>query len=228
MFILLTMYESLLSLPYFQGMSKDDITAILDNVAFEFVKHNDGDYICHRGDSCTSFLVLIQGTLQSIAEAPDESYRVIEDITAPYAIEPYSMFGYNTNYKKEYIAKGCCTILAIEKKYLFSELIKHNIFTINFLNLISHKAEKQEEKLWKHTPGSIAGRIVKFISLRCEQQHGRKIISIKMERLASILCETRLNISKSLNEMQAADLLELHRKEIIIPSLKKLTDTITE
>ena len=46
------MYESLLSLPYFQGMSKDDITAILDNVAFEFVKHNDGDCICHRGDSC--------------------------------------------------------------------------------------------------------------------------------------------------------------------------------
>ena len=49
-----------------------------------------------------------------------------------------------------------------------------------------------------------------------------------MERLASLLCETRLNISKALNEMQEAGLLELRRKEIVVPSLKKLTDTITE
>ena len=222
------MYENLLSLPYFQGMSKDDITAILDNVVFEFKKHNDGEYICHRGDSCTSFLILIQGTLQVVAEAPDKSYKLTEEIHTPYAIEPYSMFGYNTKYKREYIAKECCTILNIEKKFLFSELIKHNIFTINFLNLISHNAEKQKKIIWEQTPSSISGRIAKFISLRCEQQQGRKILSIKMERLASILCETRLNISKALNEMQAAGLLELHRKEIIIPSLKKLTDNITE
>ena len=47
-----------------------------------------------------------------------------------------------------------------------------------------------------------------------------------MERLASILCETRLNISKSLNELQEAGLVELHRKEIFIPSLNKLMDII--
>ena len=47
-----------------------------------------------------------------------------------------------------------------------------------------------------------------------------------MERLAEILCETRLNVSKSLNEMQNAGLMELHRKEIIIPSLKKLIDSV--
>ena len=222
------MYESLLSLPYFQGMSKDDITAILDNVVFEFIKYNDGDTICHRGDNCTNFFILIQGKLHAVAEASDKSYRVSEEISAPYAIEPYSMFGYNTCYNREYIAKGACTVLTFEKKFIFSELVKHNIFTINFLNLISHQVEKQREIIWRQAPKSISGRIAKFISLRCEQQQGRKILSIKMECLASILCETRLNISKSLNEMQSLGLLELHRKEIIIPSLKKLTDTITE
>lgn len=222
------MYENLLSLPYFQGMSQDDITAILDKVVFEFVKYNDGEIICHCGDTCNNFLILTQGTLQAIAEAPDKSYKITEDIGAPYAIEPYSMFGYNNSYNRDYIAKGSCTVLSIEKRFLFSEFIKHNIFTINFLNLISHKTEKQGEIIWNKTPSSISGRIAKFISLRCERQHGRKILSIKMERLAEILCETRLNISKSLNEMQSAGLLDLHRKEIIIPSLKKMTDAVTE
>lgn len=222
------MYENLLSLPYFQGMSKDDITAILDNVVFEFVKYNDGDVICRQGEECTNFIILIQGTLQVVAEAPDKSYKLTEEIDAPFAIEPYSLFGYCTRYNREYIAKGNCAILKINKRFLFSDFVKHNIFTINFLNLVTHKVQKQWNVIWKQTPGSISGRIVKFISLRCEQQQGRKILSIKMERLASLLCETRLNISKALNEMQEAGLLELHRKEIVVPSLKKLTDTITE
>ncbi len=222
------MYESLLSLPYFQGMDKDDITRILDNVAFEFIKYNDGEAICRHGENCDKFKILTQGVLQAVAEAPDMSYRLTEEIAAPYAIEPYSMFGHSTKHSRKYIAKGACTILAIDKKFLFSELSAHKIFTINFLNLISSKEQKLESTIWNNTPSSIAGRIAKFISLRCEQQHGRKILSIKMERLAEILCETRLNISKALNSMQDAGLLELHRKEIIIPSLKKLNDTIKE
>ena len=220
------MYENLLCLPYFQGMSKDDITAILDKVALDFIKYEDGECVCHRGDKCDKFFILIQGTLQCIGDAPDKSYRLKEDITAPYAIEPYSMFGYTTDYNREYIAKGSCTILAIEKRFLFSEFTKHNIFTINFLNLISHKAQRQERTIWEKTPATISGRIAQFIALRCELQQGEKRLSIKMERLASILCETRLNISKSLNELQEAGLVELHRKEIVIPSLNKLMEVI--
>ena len=220
------MYENLLCLPYFQGMSKDDITAILDKVALDFIKYEDGECVCHRGDKCDKFFILIQGTLQCIGDAPDKSYRLKEDITAPYAIEPYSMFGYTTDYNREYIAKGACTILAIEKRFLFSEFTKHNIFTINFLNLISHKAQRQERIIWEKTPATISGRIAQFIALRCELQQGEKRLSIKMERLASILCETRLNISKSLNELQEAGLVELHRKEIVIPSLNKLMEVI--
>ena len=220
------MYEHLLCLPYFQGMSKDDITSILDKVVFEFTKYNNEECICKNGENCDRFIILIQGTVQVCVEAPDGSYKITEEIAAPYAIEPYSMFGYNTKFKRKHTAKGSCSILTIDKKFLFSEFIKHKVFTINYLNLISHKTEKTENLIWEKTPSSIAGRIVKFISLRCEQQQGRKVLSIKMERLAEILCETRLNISKALNDMQDAGLLELHRKEIIIPSLKTLMESI--
>lgn len=222
------MYENLLRLPYFQGMSKDDITSILDKVTFEFVKYNSGEIICQLGESCKNFSILVQGKMQVLAKAPDGSYTLTEEIVAPHAIEPYSMFGYNTSYKREYKAQENCTILVIDKKYLFNEFSKHKIFTINYLNLISCKAQKVENSIWEYTPDNIPGRICKFILSRCEQQHGRKIISIKMERLASILCETRLNISKALNEMQEAGLLELHRKEIVIPSLNKLIENINK
>lgn len=218
------MYESLLSLPYFQGMSKDDITAILDKITFEFKNYTDGEIIYNCSDKCSHFAILTKGTIACTHTSPDGTYSITEFIPAPYAIEPYSMFGYNTNYKNTYSASGDCTILTIDKQYLFSEFTKHNIFTINFLNLISRQAQKVGHLIWHHTPSSIEGRIINFIAMRCETPTGIKHINIKMERLASILCETRLNISHALNDLQEKGLIELHRGAISILSLKKLTE----
>ena len=216
------MYENLLCLPYFQGMSKDDITAILDKVTFEFVKYADKETIYKAGDKCNRFCILTRGELQANTQSPDTTYRITENIPAPYAIEPHSLFGHDTTYKSSYTAKGECSILLIDKKFLFSEFIKHNIFTINFLNLISHNTQKLHEAIWSHTPGSIEGRIIRFIATRCNNLKGEKRVLIKMECLAAILCETRLNVSKALNNLQDSSLLELHRKEIVIPSMEKL------
>ncbi len=218
------MYENLLRLPYFQGMSKDDITSILDKVTFEFVKHGDGDIIFRRGERCSKFVILTNGEMQCTSLSPDGRYSITEELGAPYAIEPYSLFGYDTGYKRDYTAKGSCTLLIIDKQYLFSEFAKHNIFTINLLNLISRRTQKLSDAIWKQCPRRLDGRIAHLIAARCESQRGRKQITIKMECLASLLFETRLNVSKSLNEMQERGLLELHRGAITVPSLEKLLE----
>lgn len=209
-------------------MSKDEITSILDKVAFDFQNLTDGDTICNIGDRCDKFIIITNGEALSTVVAPDGTYALSEEISAPYAIEPYSLFGQDTTFKRKYTAKGNCTILVIDKQYLFSEFTKYEIFTINFLNLISRRAQMQSYAIWNYTPSSIKGRIVQFIGMRCNCVNGRKSVQIKMERLAGILCETRLNVSKALNEMQDEGFIELHRKEIVVPSLKKMIEGITE
>lgn len=216
------MYENLLCLPYFQGMGKDDITAILDKVKLEFNNHEDGEVLCNNGSECTRFLIVTKGTTESVATAPDGSYSITEEHEAPYAIEPYSMFGYNTRYRRKYTAKGGCTTLSIEKNYFFSEFSKQSIFTINLINIVSRRAQKTDDSIWKLTPTTIEGRIIAFMAQRSETTHGHKRLNIKMERLAEILCETRLNISRALNNLQNQGLVTLNRKEIDIPQFKAL------
>ena len=191
------MYESLLKLPYFQGMSKEELTAILDKVKFNFSRHNDGERIITEGDSCDNFVILIQGYLESERSTPDNGY-----------------------------AKGECSILTISKSYLYSEFSKHHIFGINLLNLISRQEQMLDHQIWRNIPQSIEGRIARFISLRSELQTGRKRLIIKMEELAHQLSETRINISRALNSMQQQGLLELSRKEILVPSLENLLEAV--
>lgn len=216
------MYENLLCLPYFQGMSKDDITAILDKVKLEFFSYGDKEVVRERGDECNRFTLLTKGTIISEATAPDGSYKIIEEHSAPLAIEPYSMFGYTTDYKRRYTSKGESTLLAIDKNYFFSEFSKQSIFMLNFMNLISRKVQLLEKSIWEETPTTIEGRIIKFIEQRCESRVGYKQLHIKMERLAEILCETRLNVSKALNSLQEQGLITLSRKEIHIPRFEEL------
>ena len=215
------MYESLLRLPYFQGMSKDDITAILGKVTFDFKRYGDGDVIFRKGEKCDKFIILIQGRLSSFANAPDRTYSITEELFAPTPIEAHSIFGYDTKYQRDYIAKDNCTILLIDKQHLFGELSKHSIFTINLLNIICRRTQLIEQNIWNYNSTSLAGRITQFIAARCETQKGEKHISIKMERLATLLCETRLNISKALNEMQDAGHLTLHRGGITLHAIEK-------
>ena len=60
--------------------------------------------------------------------------------------------------------------------------------------------------------------------LRSMKPEGKKILKIKMEDLASLIDETRINVSKVLNDLQEQGLVQLSRKEIYIPALEKLTE----
>ena len=216
------MYESLLCLPYFQGMSKDNITSILGKVSFEFKHYNNGETIFTQGESCQQFAILTQGEATCTSKSPDGTYSITENIAAPSAIEPCSLFGYDTTYKSSYTAIGECTVLHFSKQHLLGEFSNHGIFSLNLLNIISHKAQQQAHNIWSYNQTTIHGRIARFIAMRCNSPKGEKHISIKMERLATLLCETRLNISKALNEMQEAGHLTLHRGGITVHTLQQM------
>lgn len=222
------MYESLMNLPYFQGMSKDEITAILDKVKLEFVRYNDGELIAAQGVLCDCFSILVRGEIVSSCHSSDGLYTIVEELSMPFAFEPYSLFGRQPYYRCTYRAKGACDVLSIKKSYLFEEFARYDIFLMNLLNLISQRAQQKTIQVWDRKECCIAEKIIEFVLTRTEQPEGCKTVQVKMGDLASILGETRINVSRTLNGFQQKGLVELRRKEIIIPSLKKLKTFVEE
>ena len=80
------------------------------------------------------------------------------------------------------------------------------------------------EKLWHSHIGNTEEKILNFLVLRSMKPEGKKILKIKMEDLASLIDETRINVSKVLNDLQEQGLVQLSRKAISIPALEKLTE----
>ena len=129
-----------------------------------------------------------------------------------------------TNYTATYKARTDINIVTIDKLFVLNELNNYETFRLNYLNILSNRAQVAYEKLWSSHIGNTEEKILNFLVLRSMKPEGKKILKIKMEDLASLIDETRINVSKVLNDLQEQGLVQLSRKEISIPALEKLTE----
>lgn len=197
-----SIYDTLLSLPLFQGLSKHDFDGILAKVRFDFSTISEGETFISRGSLCTHFVFLLNGRIISHRTLADGKLEFCEEIEAPAMLEPQSMFGIDPTFKKDYIACEDIGLLKIEKQYLYSELYKYSICRMNLLNMLSGRIQVMESGLWALQETNIRERIANIVAGLSEYTSGRKEVRVRMEDLAAILGETRLNVSRTLNELE--------------------------
>ena len=219
-----TMFDTLLQLPLFQGLSHDDFTSILEKVKFDFTKYKAGEVIVEAGHVCDSLIFILKGEVQSISVSPSADLSVSEFFLAPHVIEPYSLFGMSVSFAATFTARSEVHTVCIPKKYIFSTLFDYEIFRLNYLNILANRAQTLSQRIWIIGEPRLDRRIALFFLNMMERVSGEKIIKIKMQDLALIMNETRASVSKVLNTMQEKDLFVLHRGEVVIPDANKLLD----
>ena len=216
------MYDTLLSLPLFQGMSQTDFNSLLQKIRLDFIRYEDGDVIIEKGNRCGSLAFLINGTVESSRSGMDGNFTFSELIEAPFLIEPYSMFGRAGSYQRTYTAIGSCSFLMVDKQYIYTELGKYNICRMNLLNILSGRVQQLDSHIWSLEGMSLRERIIRFIKGLSDIQSGQKRLAIKMNDLATLMDATRLNVSRELNALEKDGIISLRRKEIFIPALENL------
>lgn len=217
-----TMFNTLLQLPLFQGLAQEELTGILGKVKLHFTRYKPGEVILKAGTTCDRLMFIFKGEIASSTSPSDTSYCFTEYFRAPCLIEPHSMFGMNTTYLSTYLAQEEVHAVSIGKEFVMNELFKYEIFRLNYMNIISNRAQNLNNRLWSQPVDCLEKHIVCFILNHIERPTGKKLLKIKMEELALTVNNTRMGVSKALNAMQEKGLLELHRGEIIIPEVEKL------
>lgn len=218
------MYDKLLQLPLFQGLGKNEFTQIIEKVKLHFHKYSKDAIIAREEEACKKLIFILDGEVLYEAYDPDQKYMLQETIKAPHIIEPYSLFGLKPYYSATYFASTETNVLTINKKYLLINLRLYDIFMLNYLNMLSSRAQMLNKKLWDVRIGNTYEKIISFLTLRCNTQQGPKTLYVKMEDFAEMLTDTRLNISTALNDMQDNGLIKLSRKKILVPELATLID----
>ena len=203
----LRIYDQLLQFPLFQGMSHDDLEIVAGHIRFGFTKVSAGKRIVSAGDPCQQLLFVISGTVRVEQHADDGSFSVQEHMGAPYVIQQEAIFGYYQRYTRNVVAQSDVSLFTIDKEEVLQLLEDFLVFRLNMVNHCATQTQKLSQQLWRGAPQSFAGS---------------KTFFILMERLAQELNDSRLNVSRVLNQLQYEGLIELHRGRIIIPQLERL------
>lgn len=222
----LSIFDKLTALPLFLGMNRDEISQAVGLAKFGFHKYDKGQVIVKEGEQCNQLHILTDGTITAHISAADHGYSIMEELTAPYLLEPDYLFGLSQRHAHTFVADSPCNFVTLDKNEVLKLTEEYIIFHLNLLNIISAQSQKTCTQLF-HTPShTLEGRIVRFVAHRCLRMAGPKTVSIKMKRLAEELNDSRLDISKALNTLQDQQLIELHRGFFRIPSFERLLQAL--
>lgn len=216
----LQLFDQLLQFPLFQGMSRDDLSRVAGHTRFGFVKHPARQTVVRVGAPVNSLLFLLSGELQVETRSADGMYTVVERVKAPWLLQPEAIFGYNQHYTRTFTTLTDTSFLQLDKDEVMKLTSDFLVFRINLLNVFATQSQKQLAQLWRNHPDSLRERVIRFIADRVMLPTGPKTICILMTRLAAEVGDSRLDVSRVLNQLQADGLLQLHRGRIEIPDME--------
>ena len=218
----LQIYEKLLLFPLFQGMSRDDLEQVAGHTRFGFSKISAGSTVVAEGDDCHQLFFLINGSLRVETTADDHGYMVVEQLDAPVILQPEVIFGYTQRYTHAYIAQTDANFIIVGKDEVLRLSEDFLVFRLNLLNMFATQTQKTLHLLWQHVPESLEDRIVRFFAQHCLYPAGPKVFHILMNRLASELNDSRLDVSRALNALQREGKIVLRRGRVEIPLMERL------
>lgn len=217
-----SIFDELLLLPFFQGMSKEQLLSVAESFRLDFRTLNSKTPIVRQDELCQSLVFIIKGEVKIERHSDDHSYRLCEWDARPDVVQPSFLFGLSTHYSHSYTASDCVHLLEIKKDDIRTILSIYPTFRQNFLNFVSWKNQQADRALWKPMPTDLHERFVKFVQQRCLHPAGRKDLYIKMTQLGKELGATRLNTSRMLHDWAERQCLSFERGHIIIPAFEQL------
>jgi CRP-like cAMP-binding protein len=218
----LQLYDQLLQFPLFQGMSRTELLQMAGNTRFDFRKQKAGSVVASEGDVCAYLIFLVKGSICLQVSSDDRSFHVNEHLASPWLLQPEALFGLSTRYTCTATALSDIQLILLSKDEVLRLFDDFLTFRLNLLNLLSTLSQQRARRLWRRAPHTLADRIVAFFVDHTVYPAGHKEFFILMEQLARHVNDSRLDVSRVLNEMSRSGLIELHRGRIVIPSLERL------
>lgn len=214
--------SNLLRLPFFMGMSREELQHVMAKTKMDFGKHCEGDVLAYAGEKCGKMLIVINGEVDIERQADGGLYKLSETLHAPVVIRPEGLFGRFQFFTSNVTARTPVSTITIEKNEIQKLMASSLIFRLNLLSFLSTSLQKCDYDIWQSSPSSLERRIINFFRRRCATPTGHKTFKIRMLDLADILNTSRLETSQALNKLQAAGLVKLSRGKVDIPSMQNL------
>ena len=216
------LFDNILLLPLFQGLSREDFLDIAGSIRLAFHRIESRQTLFEQDEVCRRLCFVLKGHIQVTTSSDDHTYAITEWYDRPVVIQPEALFGRHTRYTRTFAVEPGAEILEIDKAAVRDILFEYPTFCMNFLNYLRAQMERLNRHARRAISTELDERFAQFLFARCWHPAGPKRVTIKMQQLAAELHETRLTISQMLRGLAERGLLTTGRGHIDIPRLELL------
>lgn len=221
-----SMYESLLTLPLFKGLSYARLSEIVGNTPLAFLKYLPNEPILAAGDPCTHLKFILSGNVRMTITNSSDRFRVAQTLTSPALISPDFLFGRNTFYPGSAKAIDTVSIMQIEKNDFIRLLQTDEIFIFNYLNLLSTNAQKAVDGIIALTSGSLEERIAYWIIALTQLGAEDIVLSARQRDLYTLFNVQRTTFISTLDSMKEQGIIDYGNNEIRVLSRRALRSVL--
>lgn len=216
--------SSLLTLPLFQGLTKEQLMNLLEKAIPEFISVTD-EPILRRGDRHDRILLILKGRVTRSYTGPSRC-TLRELLCEGDIIEFTSLFGKSTRVLADYSAEGEVCLLAFDKRYMFTVFNRFDIIQLNMLNLYCAHAQALHSKLTAAVGNSLASRFCHLVDTLSDNSYGPKQLIVPRTRLAELFGCSRRPMSAQIVAWENAGLVKVAYGQILIPDLSHLRQVL--
>ena len=221
-----TIYDTILSLPLFQGIERLRLIDVLEKISLHFEKYQKDDIIVQKGKDCRQLIFLLKGNV--ICETVDKSgkFSIYEKIKGQAVLYPAFLFGKDTRYPATIKAADNVSIMSVGKRQVFDLLREEELFLLNFLNIVSNKAQTSFDKITSLSGTDLKKNLAFFILSLTEKGSSDIHIKSSQQDLADFFGVARPSLLKAVNELTEAGIIKYRRREITVLDMQKLSDIL--
>lgn len=221
-----SMYEIIMDLPLFQGVSREKISDLVEKTRFHFLKYNDKDQIVTVGDACKHVRFIISGDVRVEIPSTNKKVMISEVLSAPNVIGADYLFGRDTIYPFNAYAHGKCGILQIEKADYINILQSDKVFLFNMLNTLSRNSQNVIQGILSLSTGTLTERIALFV-IALTQRGGKDIrIIYKQKDFCMLLGVQRSAFIATMTKLHEDGVINFSGSEIEIKSRERMFEIL--
>lgn len=218
------MLEILEKCPLFLGLKNEEIEALLKNVPHQVNRYDQGIMLAQTGEEIKAQLIVVRGHVRG--EMIDFSGRTIkiEDISSPRPLAPAFLFGNQNSYPVNIVTNENTTILSIPKPSFIRMMMMNEKILLNFLGLISDRAQFLSGKIKFLSFQTIKGKIAHYLMQQCKKYGTDEIILDKsQQQLADMFAVTRPSLGRAIRELDNEGIILAKAKQIKVMDKVRLS-----
>ena len=221
-----SMYQQLMQLPLFQGVSTEKITALVEKLPFHFLKFRNGEQVFAAGDPCTHIKFIVSGQVR--LETPFSKLRITmhQTVSNPHVLAAESLFGRDTAYPYTAISDGACGILQLRKSDYIKMITSDKVFLFNILNYLSSGSQRSMSSILATRDGSVMERLAMLVDALSITGATDVTLRFKQKDLCALLGTQRTTLIASLDKLSDEEILDYDSNELHILDQQRLVDLI--